>query len=108
MPEGEEKGQWYSNKDIYEMVQGLGREMGELRGEMRETRAMIRQYNGLRQRIDGVDTRQEELEVRLNAIEQRGVGAASVGRGIREWGAVAIALSGAIVGIIGLILAFRR
>ena len=43
--EKENKEQWYSKKDIFEMVQGLKDELGQ-------TREIIRQYNNIREDLD--------------------------------------------------------
>jgi hypothetical protein len=44
--------QWYTNKDLFEMVQGLKGEIGSLRDEIQTTTTLIRDYNGLRQKIN--------------------------------------------------------
>ena len=79
-----EKEQWYSNKDLFEMVQSLQGQMAQLSLEIQKTTVLIRDYNGLRER--------------LNTCEQRLDQATGTGRGAREmWGYV--------VGGIGLLLA---
>lgn len=83
--------QWYTNKDIYEMVQKLQAEVGPLRTELRNTAEAVKRYNGLRERID-------ETERKLAAHLTTGAGQASVARGIREWG-------GWLVAIISLLVA---
>lgn len=83
--------EWYSNKDLLQMVQGLREEFVVLRAELRITTDTIRKYNGLREKI-------EATERRLAEHLLTGVGQASVARGIREWG-------GWVVGLIGLLAA---
>lgn len=71
--------EWYTNKQLFEMVQGLKDDMAETRVELAATRESVRRYNGLREDLEGVKTR-------VQAIEQQGKGRASVGQNIREWG----------------------
>jgi len=78
-------GQWYTNKDLFELI-------NELSDEMRETRSMIRQYNGLREKVDAV-------EKKVDVMEARAKGRSSVGKAIREWG-------GWFIAVISLIILF--
>jgi hypothetical protein len=85
---GEDKNeQWYTNKDLYEMVQGL-------KTDLQETRMLIKQYNGLRQRLDSCDDAIADL------ISQA-KGRASVGTAIQSWG-------GWVVAILSLLLALLK
>lgn len=78
-------GQWYTNKDLFELISGVQSEFQELRSEMRETRHLMRQYNGLREEL-GV------VKERVDDIEARAKGRSSVGKAIREWGGWIFAL----------------
>jgi len=42
--------QWYTNKDLFVMVQGLQGDIADLKAAMKETAVLIRDYNGLRQK----------------------------------------------------------
>lgn len=70
---------WYSNKEIFEMVQGL-------RGEMQETRRVIHEYNQLRRdltwAIENINRMQSEQEARSTTI-----------MAIREWGGWIVAVA---------------
>lgn len=44
--------QWYTNRDLFGMVQELHKEMSALKTELAETTTLIRDYNGLRQKIN--------------------------------------------------------
>ena len=44
--------QWYTNKDLYGMVQDLKQDISTLKLELAETTTLIRDYNGLRQKIN--------------------------------------------------------
>lgn len=92
-------GQWYTNKDLFEQINGIQTEFRDLRSEMRETRTMIRQYNGLREIVDDVKQHNIEIERKVDDIEARAEGRSSVGKAIREWG-------GWIIAIISLIILF--
>lgn len=52
---------FFSNRELYELIQDTAKEMNELKREMAETRAIIRDYNGLRRKI-------EETDARLNTL----------------------------------------
>lgn len=53
--------EFFSNRELYELIQQTAKEMAELKKEMAETRAIIRDYNGLRRKI-------EETDARLNTL----------------------------------------
>ena len=76
--------EWYTNKDLYEMMVDLSKGLEATNAELSKTQVMIREYNGLRARIDECEQRYAE------ALGQR------VG-GKDMWGY--------IVGGIGLVLA---
>jgi hypothetical protein len=79
-----EKEQWYTNKELYEMMVALSKGLEKTNAELAKTQVMIRDYNGLRERLD----RCEQL------IDQ----IAGAGRGSKDmWGYV--------VGGAGLLLA---
>ena len=48
MPETE----WYTNKEIYEMMIELGKGLEATNLELAKTQTMIRQYNSLREKIE--------------------------------------------------------
>lgn len=75
-----DQGQWYTNRDLFEMMQ-------ELRGDLAETRALVRQYNGLREVVGDVSGR-------VKTLEERAAGRASVAEGILKWGGWALGLAG--------------
>jgi len=53
--------EFYSNRELFEIIQTTVREMTDLKKEMAETRAIIRDYNGLRKKIEQTDTRLNTL-----------------------------------------------
>lgn len=46
-----ENEQWYSNKDLYEMMVNLSKGLEKTNAELAKTQVMIRDYNGLRERL---------------------------------------------------------
>ena len=52
-----EKEQWYSNKDLYEMMVELSKRLESTNAEMTRTQVMIRDYNGLRQKINECESK---------------------------------------------------
>lgn len=80
-----EQEQWYSNKELYEMMVALSKRLEKTNAELEKTQVLIRDYNGLRERLDKCEQRVEQIS--------------GLSRGGKEmWGYV--------VGGIGLLLAF--
>lgn len=75
--------QWYSNKELFEKIV-------ELQREMQETRAIIRRYNNLYEKVYNV-------QERIQKIEAETEGKKEFGQLIREWG-------GWIFGLVTLII----
>lgn len=72
------KEQWYTNKELFEMINGL-------KSDLTETRKVVKEYNDLRRSLNDCIRRVAE-------IEQRGVGRQSVEQAILRWGPWAIAV----------------
>ena len=53
--------EWYSNKDLYEMMVDLSKRLEATNAEMAKTQTMIRDYNGLRERLNGCEKRLDEI-----------------------------------------------
>lgn len=73
-----EKEQWYSNKELYEMLRDL----------KDETQTMIRvakEYNDLRKTLN-------DCIRRITTIEERALGRYSAEKAVREWGGWIVAL----------------
>ncbi len=47
----EKEKEWYSNKDLYEMMVDLSKGLEATNAELAKTQVMIREYNGLRERV---------------------------------------------------------
>lgn len=52
-----EQQEWFSNKDLYIMLQDLKEDIATLRKEMTETRTLIRDYNSLRAKVEDVSSK---------------------------------------------------
>lgn len=48
---------FFSNRELYDLISEVKSEMAELKEEMAETRAIIRNYNNLRTKIEQTDAR---------------------------------------------------
>lgn len=48
----QEQKEWYSNKELYEMMVALSKGLGATNAELSKTQVLIRDYNGLRQKIE--------------------------------------------------------
>ena len=54
--------EWYTNKDLYEMMVELSKGLENTNAELaKKTQVMIREYNGLRARLDKCDQQFAEL-----------------------------------------------
>ncbi len=84
--------QWYTNKDLFEMVQALKDELAETRQELATTRDSIHRYNNLREELT-------ELNQRLTTVEAQAEARAGVGQAIREWGGWLVAMIGIAVSL---------
>lgn len=51
----DEQREWYSNKDLYEMMVDLSKRLENTDAELAKTQVLIREYNGLRARLDQCD-----------------------------------------------------
>lgn len=56
-----ERQEWYSNKDLYEMMVDLSKGLEATNAELEKTQVMIREYNGLRARLDACDQKFAEI-----------------------------------------------
>lgn len=52
---------WYSNKELFEKIDALYKEISELRTDLESTRTLIRDYNNLREKVDETATRVHTL-----------------------------------------------
>lgn len=88
--------EWYSNKDLYEMIQSLADRMrgdySELADEMRQTRELIRRYNNLYETVQRHELTIRKHEGHVATHVGRGKGMESVGNAILRWGGWVIAV----------------
>jgi len=52
--------EWYTNKELYEMMVDLSKGLEATNTELAKTQVMIREYNGLRARIEECEKKQRE------------------------------------------------
>lgn len=53
--------QWYSNKELYEMMMELSKSIERVTAEMEQTAERIRAYNGLRDRLNECESKIDTL-----------------------------------------------
>jgi len=58
----EKKKEWYSNKDLYEMMVDLSKRLEATNAELVKTQTMIRDYNGLREEVGECRRELQELK----------------------------------------------
>jgi len=80
------KGDWYSNKDLYEMMVELSKGLETTNAELGKTQVLIRDYNGLREKI-------AELEAIVNSFK-------NTKKDLRWWATIGVALAAVVVAII--------
>lgn len=85
MPESAEK-EWYSNKDLYEMMVQLSKGLEATNAELGKTQTMIRDYNGLRKEVADVKTL-------VNSV-------LSVKKNLQWWATFAVAIAAAVVAFV--------
>jgi len=56
-----EEERFFSNRELYDLIQDTAREMQSLKKEMAETRTLIRDYNSLRKKV-------EETTIKMNTL----------------------------------------
>lgn len=54
-------GEWYDNKELFEMLQSLKNEIIELKTELAQTKVLIRDYNGLREKVNQTEAKMSTL-----------------------------------------------
>lgn len=59
---------WYSNKELFEMIDKFKEEVNGLTVEMKETKMLIRDYNGLRKNINDNNRKVGELERKIETL----------------------------------------
>ena len=59
---------WYSNKDLFEMIDKFKEEVNDLTVEMKETKMLIRDYNRLRKNINDNNKKVGELERKIETL----------------------------------------
>ena len=59
---------WYSNKELFEMIDKFKEEVNDLTVEMKETKMLIRDYNGLRKNINDNNRKVGELERKIETL----------------------------------------
>ncbi|MGX9931944.1 hypothetical protein ACW0KB_11965 [Virgibacillus salarius] len=84
--------QWYTNKDLFELINGVQSDFKDLRLEMRETRSIIKQYNGLREEVGLVREEVEEVKKQVQETQNMNKGKSKVLEAIRLWGGWLFAL----------------
>ena len=52
---------WYSNKELFEKIDALYKEISDLRTDLETTRTLIRDYNNLRGKVEETATRVNTL-----------------------------------------------
>jgi len=80
----EKEKEWYSNKELYEMMVALSKRLEKTSAELEKTQVLIRDYNGLREKVG-------KLEKKIGEFSGKATG------GKEMWGY--------IIGGIGLLLA---
>ena len=61
-------GDFFSNRELFDIIEEVKKEMLDLKSEMRETRTIIRDYNGLRKKVDEVDEKTDKVDTRVNTL----------------------------------------
>lgn len=84
--------EFYTNREIYEMLLAEKDERVKLSEELKLTRQYIEQYNGLRKEIQNHSLQIKDLQEARISLEQTAKGKHSVGQGVLNWGGLAFGL----------------
>lgn len=64
-----ENEQWYSNKELFEKIEGLNQALSDFKIEILETKNLIRSYNGLRELQQECLKKIDDLEKDVDTIK---------------------------------------
>lgn len=84
--------QWYTNKELFEMVQGLKEDMQAMSQELKQTREIVARYNSLREEL-------ENCKDRIDALQNQAIGRYSVGDAVVRWGGWLVAVGTLILSV---------
>lgn len=77
--------QWYNNKDLFEMIQELGKSMQLLQNDLMQTRYEIKQYNNLRANLNTCLSEVHEVQQEVKEMKSETKGKKSVGVAVIAW-----------------------
>ena len=99
MQEQKKDQQWYTNKDLYEMI-------STLKGELSNTIRVIREYNGLREQINlqakrmgAIEDGLSNIQLHISGCQSYNKGKHAIGQNIKDWGGWVVAIVAVIVSI---------
>lgn len=71
--------QWYTNKDLFELI-------NKLQKDMSETRTIIKKYNGLYSKLDETKRKVDDVEKKVEHVEAVTEGKKNTKESIQSWG----------------------
>jgi hypothetical protein len=77
---------WYGNKELFEMIQGL-------KGDLQETRTAVQRYNNIRKELNNV-------MLRVAVIENEKETKDKIGKAVRDWGGWIVAILSLVITIL--------
>ncbi|HHY13969.1 MAG TPA: hypothetical protein GX526_04940 [Thermoanaerobacterales bacterium] len=67
--------EFFSNRELFDLIQETTKEMADLKSEIIKTQTMIRDYNGLRKKVDKiiektdrVDKKTEKVDIKVKTL----------------------------------------
>jgi DNA repair exonuclease SbcCD ATPase subunit len=95
-----DENQWYTNKELFEMLNGMQKDFTDFRVELQETRTLIKSYNGLREEIAKMRAESEKLREESDAVKaqvqiivSKQSGKQTALENVRNWGGWLFALA---------------
>jgi len=86
--------EWYSNKELYELIMEMSDGLNALNVELKETQRVVKKYNSLRETLG-------ECQLKIQEMENRAQERQRIGLFTREW-------VGWLIGLLSFLLLLKE
>jgi cell division protein FtsB len=99
-----ENQEWYSPKELYEMMVDLSKRLEGTNTELAKTQVLIRDYNGLREEVGECRRENQEIKAEMQAMKSESHGKEQAEKFAWDKLGYIIGLAGVVVAIIALVV----